>query len=228
MADNKPAVKAAEPISVQNKDVQDKANARMIQEAIEAESMEQEMTKKANPLDAVTLVKKMADAAPGGGGIGNAPAAAVLQPKLVSRSGSSMPMLRAEEANTSWDVAFGNCPTPDVALNSPELLWKVSPRLKRGDSILLHDEFWGWEVMVRVIKVDKELQCVFVDAISAPVTHKITTAGIDFSKMEIVNRGPVGRWSVIMEKDTPRSRVVQEHFETEAQAQQWLLKKKAA
>lgn len=207
------ADKSVEAVRAANAEAQKRANETMLKEDIE-KAMDAE--------EAASRAKAKAAAVAG------QPSGIVIQfPKLISRTGGS-PLSRAEEAFTAWSVAFGNCPDAETALNSPALLWQIHAKLKRFDTILMHDEFYAWEVLTRVMKIDKDLQVVLVSPIGVITKHSISNKPIDYDQIKIINRGAIGKWSWIVDPDTTRARVLKDGFETEELAAHELKKKRVA
>lgn len=207
------ADKSLADVRAANADAQKRANETMLKEDIE------------KSMDAEEAASRAKAKTPEGGKV--LPGPVVQQPKLVSRTGGS-PLSRAEEACTAWSIAFGNCPDAETALNSPALLWQIHGKLKRFDTILMHDEFYAWEVMTRVMKIDKDLQVVLVSPIGGITKHSISNKPIEYGQIKIVNRGVIGKWSWVMEPDTARARVLKDGFETEELAAHELKKKLVA
>lgn len=203
--------KSVDAVRAANAEAQKRANEAMLKEDTEKAMDAEEAASRAQAKTATNVV----------------PGPTVQPPKLLSRTGGA-PISRSEEAHTSWAIGFGNCPDAETALNSPALLWQIQGKIKRFDTILMHDEFFAWEVFARVMKIDKDLQVVLVSPIGGVTKHSISNKPIEYGQIKIVNRGAVGKWSWVMEPDTARARVLKDGFETEELAQYELKKKLAA
>jgi hypothetical protein len=132
-------------------------------------------------------------------------------------------LVRLEEAHNAYDVPveYGSA---EQALTTPGLLWPHNEKLRRFDTVLLHDELYSWEVLARVMRIDKELQVVLVSPIGPVYSHDVSSAPIDYDSIKIVHRGVKAKWSAVYKGKT----VLKDGFETEGEALKWLTRKKVA
>lgn len=110
-----------------------------------------------------------------------------------------------------------------LVLSDPTLLWPVHNRLPRFSEVILHSEYFTWEVRARVMSIDADLHIVVLSQIGPVIINRAAGKAMDWNSIQIANRGAKGKWSVIHKGD-----LLKDGFETEEQAEKWLMIKKLA
>lgn len=111
---------------------------------------------------------------------------------------------------------------PEHAMD-PRYLWRVQHRLTRYDEVILADVNFRWEVRVRVMYKDAELQLVRVSPIGPVAYHEVGRgAQPDLSQIKIEYKGPVDKWSAF--HGTAKLKT---GFETPEEAEDWVRTRRA-
>jgi hypothetical protein len=114
-------------------------------------------------------------------------------------------------------------------------LYPVHDKFVKGSNgepplITLYDEAFRWEVNVRLLKVDKALNLVYLSKVGEITYHDMKAAiGVDLDSLEFKHRGAVHRWSVIDPTGANGKEIVlQSGFGTEDEAKSWVESRKRA
>lgn len=155
----------------------------------------------------------------------NAPAAAKVAPIAVGRAPQAMTIdcQLAHSAINHFHVRVRQR-TPEEVLADPHFLYALvaASKITRYAEVLLHDEAWRWEVPIRVMGWDSELQTVQSEPLGPILHHDITKrAVIDFGACTIEYRGEAHRWVVAY---GITNLVI--NLETREEAEQWLNRRK--
>jgi hypothetical protein len=121
-----------------------------------------------------------------------------------------------EETHTKHLVVCRGA-SPSEAQES-RYLWPLHGKLKRYDEVVLRGDAFAWELPVRIMYIDLELQLVIQSPIGPLVEHDITARGkIDWAQVTIENKGSVNQWCVYFGRSLLRA-----GFSTQVEAKNWV------
>jgi hypothetical protein len=113
--------------------------------------------------------------------------------------------------------------TPEHA-QDPRYLWQIQHKLARYDEVILADIAFRWEVRVRVMYKDPELQLVRTSPIAPVAYHEVGRgAGADLDQLKVEHKGSVDKWTVFLGAVKLKT-----GFETQEEAEDWVRIRKMA